>query len=199
MKKIFTSALIILLLCAANLLKAQKDYVITLTGDTLLGKIKKPFLDGLKFQEVGKKESIYISTEVYKEYHFSKDSTHYVAVKLSESKKLEFLKRLEYGKIQLFVRVLSNPGMMGAGGVMMGGGSTSYWYAGFDLDNLKEIKTNGLLGTRSQREKNFHSLIESYPELLEDFKNEKDFSIDMLRAYVKKYNYYFKYLKKDNA
>jgi len=199
MKKIFVNVIFLSVFLLSSHLKAQKDYVITLAGDTLLGKIRKPFLDGLKFQEAGKKESIYIGTEIYKEYYFSKDSTHYVAVKLSESKKLEFLKRLEHGKIQLFIKVVNGPGMMGAGGVMMGGNSTSYWYAGFSLDSLKEIKTNGLLGTRSQREKNFHSLIESYPELLEDFKNEKDFSIDMLRSYVKKYNYYFKYLKKDDA
>lgn len=198
MKKIFTSAFIIFSLFSVNLLKAQKDYVVTLAGDTLLGKIRKPFLDGFKFQETGKKETLPINVEAYKEYFKAKDSTHYVAVKVSASKKPEFLERLIFGKIQLFVKINNHPGSMnGATGVMLPGSNTSFWYAGFDVDSLREIKTSGLFGSRAEREKNFYSLIESYPELLEDFKKEKDFSFEMLKSYIRKYNYYFEHIKKE--
>jgi len=198
MKKISISAAVVfLLLLSFNALKAQKDYVVKLTGDTIFGKIRKPFLDGLKFQETGQKDSRYITLDEYKAYYRSKDSTHYVAVKIPGAKKYEFLERMEYGKLQLFVRVVSSPGTMGPGGVMTGGSSTSTWYAGFDLDSLLEVKTNGLLGSRSQREKNFDTLIGTYPELLEDFKKEKDFSFAMIRAYVRKYNYYHRQIKNE--
>ncbi len=199
MKKIFTSAFIIFSLFSVNLLKAQKDYVVTVAGDTLLGKIKKPFLDGFKFQETGKKETLPINVEAYKEYFKAKDSTHYVAVKISASKKPEFLERLIFGKIQLFQKTNSSPGTMsGSTGVMMSASmSTSYWYAGFNVDSVLEIKTSGMFGSRAEREKNFYSLIESYPELLEDFKKEKDFSFEMLKSYIRKYNYYFEHIKKE--
>jgi hypothetical protein len=199
MKKIFTGAFIVLSLLSANLLKAQKDYVVTLAGDTLLGKIKKPLLDGLKFQEKGKKEALAVNEEMYKEYFIAKDSTHYVAVKLSASKKPEFLKCLVFGKIQLFQKTNSSPGATsGATGVTMSMSmSTSYWYAGFNVDSVLEIKTSGMFGSRAEREKNFYSLIESYPELLEDFKKEKDFSFEMLRSYIRKYNYYFEHINKE--
>lgn len=198
MKKIsISAAAVFLLLLSFSALKAQKDYVVKLTGDTVFGKIRKPLLGSLKFEESDQKDGRNITLHEYKEYYRSKDSTHYVAVKIKGTKKYEFLERIEYGKLQLFVKVVSSPGSMGPGGVMTGGNSTSTWYAGFNLDSLLEVKTNGLLGSRLQREKNFDTLIGTYPELLENFKKEKDFSFAMIRAYVRKFNQYNKPIKNE--
>jgi len=198
MKKIFINAaftLVVLLFCVS--LKAQQDYVVTFTGDTLYGKIKKPLLDAFKFQEKGKKESTSITPEAYTEYYRAKDSIHYVAVMLPGASKSQFLERVVYGKIQMFVKVTNSPGAMGPGVTMTAGYSTASWYAGFNTNQLLEIKTSGLWGSRSKREKNFDSLISSYPELLEDFKKEKDFSFEMLKSYIRKYNYYYEHIKKE--
>ena len=197
MKKIFTSAFMILSLLSANLLKAQKDYVVTLAGDTLKGEVFTTLFGTVKFadQSTGKEQKI--TPANIKSYFISDDSLTYAAVKTSPNAKPEFLKRLLNGRIQLFQKINSSPGRMGAGGVMSVGTSTSYWYAGFNVDSLVEIKTNGLFGSRAEREKKFYALIESYPELLEDFKKEKNFSFEILKSYIRKYNYYFEHIKKE--
>lgn len=199
MKKIFTSAFIIFSLFSANLLKAQKDYVVTLAGDTLKGEVFTTLFGSVRFvdQNTGKEQKVSLAN--IKLYFISDDSLTYAAVKTSQDAKPQFLKRLLNGRIQLFQKTNSSPGgMSGSTGVMMSASmSTSYWYAGFNVDSLVEIKTSGLFGSRAERQKKFYALIESYPELLEDFKKEKDFSFEMLKSYIRKYNYYFEHIKKE--
>lgn len=174
---------------------AQKDYVILVNGDTVRGKMTKSLFGALKFKASGKAENEKLETNRFKEYFNSKDSSYFVALTLNKQRKPEFLERLENGKIKLYKSVVNYPGTVGARGVMTGGGSTETWYASKDDGELLEIKTSAILsGSRNEREKNFDALMASYPELLEDFKKEKSFSFDTLRAYIKKYNYYYKYM-----
>lgn len=169
-------------------LSAQSDYVVTFNGDTLHGNIKEPFLGKLKFKQTGKSEFEIIDVDKHSQYFISKDTINFVSIQLPQSKKREFLKRLEFGKIQLYEKFVSSPPTMATGGVMMGGGASFFWYAGFTPDQLLEIKTNSLLGSRTQRESNFDSLLRSRPELLDSFKKKKSFSAEILRYFIQRYN-----------
>lgn len=199
MKRIFSLLIFFSSLFVNNQTFAQNDYVVTLNGDTLKGKIKKAFLGGMKFKENGKSDNIDLNINNFKEYFTVKDSIYNLALGVGKKKEPEFLERLENGKIELFkYMVTSGGGMMRPGGGMSVGTTITTWYARKDGGDLLEIKTDGLLsGSRVEREKNFDFLIGSYAELLEDFKKEKSFSFDILRAYIKKYNYYYKYLVKN--
>jgi|GEM_PF-3158773 len=192
MKIIFISALILCSLLSANLLKAQKDYVVTLAGDTLKGEVFTTLLGSLKFadQSTGKEQKLtYANTKLY---FISDDSLTYVAVKTSPDAKPQFLKRVLGGRIQLFEKYITYAGRAGTAGP-----SNTFWYAIKGTETAIEIKTNNIFGSRTQRKENFNNLIADYPELLEDFRKEKDFSFEMLRSYIRKYNYYFEHIKKE--
>jgi hypothetical protein len=189
MNKLYLSYLMLFLIFIMHgNLSAQSDYIVTVKGDTLYGKIKDAFLGKLKFKQTGKIEFEVIDVDKHSQYFISKDTINFVSIQLPQSKKREFLKRLEFGKIQLYEKFVSHPTTTGTGGLMIGGGASFFWYAGFTTDQLLEIKTNSLLGSRAQRESNFDSLLRSRPELLDSFKKKKSFSADMLRYFIQRYN-----------
>lgn len=192
MKKIFTSALVIFSLFSVNLLKAQKDYVVTLAGDTLRGEVFTTLFGTVKFadQSTGKEQKVSIAN--VKLYFISDDSLTYAAVKTSPNAKPQFLKRLLDGRIQLFEQFTSSYAGPGRAGT-----SNTFWYAIKGIEATVEIKTNNIFGSRAQRKENFNNLIADYPELLEDFKKEKNFSFEILKSYIRKYNYYFEHIKKE--
>lgn len=192
MKKIFINAVIILSLVFTVSVKAQKDYVITVLGDTLKGEIKSTLLGGLKFLNNETKQKVNISVKEYSEYYTWKDSTSYVALTIPLKKGPVFLQRLENGEAQLFVYYITH--------VTGNGMSTSqtFWYVVKNNQKPLQVKAYSLLGSRKEREDNFYGIIGDYPELLQDFKNEKSYSFDMIRSYIKKYNYYHKFIKKES-
>jgi len=191
MKKNFINAIFLfVLLSASTIANAQKDYVVSLTGDTLIGNIKAPLFGPLKFIANEAKQKVDISIKEHLSYYTSKDSTAYIAVSIPLKNSPVFLQRLENGKVQLVVYYITH---VGANGI---GTSQTFWYAIKDNGKPLDVKASSLLGSRKERENNFYGIIGDYPELLEDFKNEKSYSFEMIRSYIKKYNYYYKYLKK---
>lgn len=172
---------------------AQKDYIVNNAGDTTRGQFKKQLIStGLKLKAIGKSQYEDVNYDDLSAYYKSKDSSSYVLKVIPTRKKPLFLQRLQNGKIKLYQHFIA--GTYG----YMGGGSPSQtiWYASKDDGELLEIKTNNVLGTREERKNNFFNLIGDYKELWDDFIAEKNFGYEMIESYIKKYNYYHKYIIK---
>lgn len=189
MNKISVNVIILLtFLLYSNLLRAQKDYVVTFKGDTLRGEVFTTLLGSVRFidQNTGKEEKVSRVGANIKLYFISDDSLTYVSVKTSPNTKPQFLKRLLDGRIQLFEKFVSH--YAPAGGVAP---SNSFWYAVKEDGPVLEIKTNNLFASRTQRKENFYSLLGDYPALLEKFEQEKAYSFDLIKSYIRTYNTYF--------
>ncbi|WP_316783622.1 hypothetical protein [Pedobacter frigiditerrae] len=192
MQRLILYFLFFSLIFFSSLSFAQKDYIVNNAGDTTKGQFKKQLISGLKFKPDGNSQYEDLNYDDLSAYYKSKDSSSYVLKVIPTGKKPIFLERLQNGKIKLYERFIA--GTYG----YMGGGSPSQtiWYASKDDGELLEIKTNNVLGTREDRKNNFFNLIGDYKELWDDFIAEKNFSYEMIESYIKKYNYYHKYLLK---
>ncbi|TCC91834.1 hypothetical protein EZ428_08785 [Pedobacter frigiditerrae] len=193
MQRIIINSLFLSLIFSSFFVFAQKDYIVNNAGDTTKGQFKKQLIStGLKFRANGKSQFEDVNYDDLSAYYKSKDSSSYVLKTIPTRKKPLFLERLENGKVKLYEHFIAGTsGYMGAGTA-----SQTIWYASKDNGDLLEIKTNNILGTREERKSNFYDLIGDYKELWNDFIAEKNFSYEMIESYIKKYNYYHKYLLK---
>jgi hypothetical protein len=165
-------------------------YIIKTNNDTIKCDFKKPLLGALKYRPVNSTQKFKKpSTDEVKEYFSTYDSTVYVALYTdTNSSNLNYLKRLEMGKICLYeediiVSTYSPNGFSGSN-------TNIYYYINKDSGVLKEIKSNTLIndGSRKKRKEYLLNLILDDMDLAEKFKNEKDFNLKTLRHYIHTYN-----------
>ena len=193
MQRIIINTLFISIIFSSFFVSAQNDYIVNKAGDTIKGQFKKQLMAfGVKFKAAGKSQFEDISYDDLSAYYKSKDSSSYELKTIPTRKKPLFLGRLQNGKVKLYEHFIAGTyGYMGRSTA-----SQTIWYASKDDGELLEIKTNNILGTREERKSNFFNLIGDYKELWDDFIAEKNFSYEMIESYIKKYNYYHKYLLK---
>lgn len=177
----------LLLTNLVNVAVAQTGYVVTLSNDTLHGEFKYPLLGNMIFIESKTNKQYTVSVKEFLEYYSSRDSINYVALKTPYQAKPIFLQRLENGKIKLFVEGMNHNFNFSG---MMSSSSQTFWYASKDGEKALDIKGNSAIKTRNERKQNLYNLIRDYPELLENFKREKGYDYETIRAYIKKYNDY---------
>lgn len=175
---------------------AQKDFIETLKGDTLRGKLRNGFVmgvgpaDELKFKKLEDSKFMTVKTDTLRSYFRSADSALFVLMKMPYAEEARLVKKLENGRIELFEDYSASSGMLSATGVYSARGSISTWYARLAGGQLLEIKTNDTAisgNKREQREKNLYSLLADDQQLLESFK-KKGFTFDNIRTCIKKYN-----------
>lgn len=194
MRRLIINSLFLSLIFSSFFVLAQKDYIVNNAGDTTRGQFKKQIISfGVKFKANGKSQFEEVNYDDLSSYYKSKDSSSYVLKTIPTRKKPVFLKRLQDGKVKLYEYFI--PGTYGYMGAVRTGSQT-IWYASKNDGELLEVKTNNIVGTREERKNNFYALIGDYKELWDDFIAEKNFSYEMIESYVKKYNYYHKYLLK---
>ncbi len=164
-------------------------YIIKTNNDTIKCDFKKPLLGALKYRPVNSTQKFKKpSTDEVKEYFSTYDSTVYVALYTdTNSSDLNYLKRLEKGKICLYEEDIIVQGY--ANGFMTSSTSV-YYYVNKDNGLLKEIKSNQLIndGSRKKRKEYLLNLILDDMDLAEKFRNEKDFNLKTLRHYIHTYN-----------
>ncbi|MEE1944640.1 hypothetical protein VRU48_05945 [Pedobacter sp. KR3-3] len=175
---------------------AQKDFIETLKGDTIRGKLRNGFVmgtgpaDELKFKKLEDSKFVTIKTDTLKSYFRSADSALFVLMKMPYAEEARLVKKLENGRIELFEDYSASSGAVSATGIYSARGTISTWYARLDGGQLLEIKTNdtAISGSkREQREKNLYGLLADDQQLLDKFK-KRSFSFDNIRDCIKKYN-----------
>jgi hypothetical protein len=180
MKKIFPT--VILLLFVFNSYAQHIGYVITSKNDTIpCFKVKKD-LFGVKYKANEKDDFTRIKTDNIKEYQLTKDSAIYIAKALKDGvSDIEFVQRLEYGKICLYEQIISG----------YNNTTTANWYANKDNGPVVMVKTSGLLlfgPDHSDRRKEFLNLINDDAKITSTYTAEDSFSFKTIRKYIQQYN-----------
>jgi hypothetical protein len=192
-----------------------KDYVITMKGDTIYGKIGSVKSNKVKiFVDTEKK--IYYPPQLYRIYNHKKEK-HYATsfielgiekIRDSDPKMYVIKEKVKLKKKPLFTEILhdgeiivynfrkqSGGGMiMGANGTMMNGFSSSsncYYALKRSTGEIAELKISGLLiGKMSKKNRylNLAKMIADEPELVAKLENEEKLNYDVFSNYIKEYN-----------
>jgi hypothetical protein len=167
--------------------KSQSDYIINNTGDTTYGKITHNVLKKPRFAANGK--TITCKPEMIREYYQSNRDRLVCSRNLPGEETPIFLDVLEKGKIMLYeietkMRTNTGTGMPNTSITS----TTTTWYAQKGVQQLREIKTNIISGSRADRKDALLFLINDNAELLARFKSEPSFSFEMIRKLIQDYN-----------
>ena len=182
--RIIFNALILLSIpfCGVFAQKPTFNYVLTVKGDTIKCDFKKPFMGKLRYVPLGSDKAIKITTDFIKEYYNAKDTVMVAAAILPNRTTPEFLNLLEWGKINMYQRVVITSGYVNS--------ITYYWYVNKGSGLLKELKTTTIFtdGSRKERKKMFSEMIADDEPLKGQFEADNDFSLKRLQYYIHTYN-----------
>ncbi|HTD99534.1 MAG TPA: hypothetical protein VK668_09605 [Mucilaginibacter sp.] len=164
--------------------KSIYNYVITNNNDTIRCEMRTTLFGAIKYQAITSTgKFIKVTTKEIKEYYTAKDSSTYVVVTLPEQDSPEYLKLLERGKISFYEKLIVSYSQYG-------NNRSYYWYVSKDGGPLKEIKSNTIFtdGSRKERREYLANLMAEDKALVDEFKNESDFSLKKLTYFIHKYN-----------
>lgn len=175
--------------------KAQKrDYVITANKDSVYCTISRSFFTGNSSYKVNDGKSVRIKPDEIKEFYSGDKDVKQRSVVKAGKKKHEFMTVLEDGKISLYQEITSNPGGMGANGVVYGGTSSTQWYIAKGNDTVTEVKNNDFSlaiifnKSRKHRKADFVEFISDNQAVYDKYKAEDKFSFKQVRDLVHIYN-----------
>jgi hypothetical protein len=198
--KIFPKILMIcniLVLASLNLKAQNKDYVITIRGDTLACTITTPaFVPNGKYKTAQMNRPREISENEIKEYYISKDRILYREVLKRPGKAASalFMVVLESGKINLYDETTNTTYMNSGpyGGVSSS--SSTVWYISKGSDTIKPIKNSDFsissvfFKSRKTRENVFAGMIMDNKEVYDKYLADDKFSFKQVRYLVHLYN-----------
>lgn len=170
-------------ICSITSAFAQKDYVVTLTGDTLRGRINADGLKDLKIRFADTLKKVKYKSSAILSYHVDKHNKDYESVQVPSKKDKLFLLRMETGKIVLYQLLESY-----SGGYPARSYTSINWYAAKEGEPLFEVKTNDLKGGRKERKDAFYKAIEDNPLVAQKYLAEDKFSFDQIRSIISEYN-----------
>ena len=198
--KIFPKILMIcnILVLASLSSKAQnKDYVVTIQGETLpctitssafthYGKYKTDQMDSPKE----------ISMDEIKDYYISKDRTLYRKVLKRPGKpgSAQFMAVLENGKINLYEEEITNTYMTSGPNGVTHSSSSAVWYISKGSDTLTAIKNEDFsissvfFKSRKTRENVFAAMIMDNKDVYDKYLADDKFSFKQVRDIVHLYN-----------
>lgn len=183
-------ACIFLLISAALTVHGQdnkEDYVVTMTEDTIYGKLTAGLLGRPKL--ITENDKITCNPKKIQAYYRASKKVTYRAILLPNHENNQWAEVLEDGAIKLYY-VNIDRYMAGGSGVGYTSSST-YWYASKVGVGLVEIKTSELaLGGigRKKRKEHVRALFEDDEVVLKAFEEIEEYSFDNLQKLIKLYN-----------
>ncbi len=205
----FSAILFFLLIFAAGNLRAQdsqRDYFITINSDTVFCRIKSVAATFSKHKLIFKEEngkSNQIPLDSVKAYFMAKDTATYVLKDLPKKisgKQRVYVKWIERGRINLYeyeseieTKTVGGNGIVGGNSTVVASGQDRYFYIDKGTDTLVQIKTDGMHGTgsRKDRMKAFLSNVSDCPAVVTELKYtdlEHNYDFTVLRGLIKLYN-----------
>jgi hypothetical protein len=191
MKTPFTKTFIFLTLLffTFNLKAQNRDYIITVKGDTINCKII-----GEKYKAEGMDNPKHISFYEIKEYYIAKDNILNRAVYLPEHRLPQFMTVLESGKINLYEHTKEYYHMNSFAGGMSYSTYITEWYIAKETDTVAIIKNSDIfLGAiffkpKKTRKNDFAEMIKDNKVIHDKFIAEDKFSIAQIRNLIHLYN-----------
>lgn len=176
-------------------LYAQTDYVIMNDGTKVMGEVQSQTTSKVKFKAVGEKKSKKFKSADIKEGYKAGYGV-FRSIVYAAGKKPAFLLVLEDGKIKLYEYYESSTSYYASGPYGAGNGTfgrtynnvNKTWYAQKDGNEIAQVKTNQIWGSRKTRKDRFFNLIEDNAHVAERYQNEDKFSFDFIRSLVIEYN-----------
>jgi len=178
MKKLSLSAF--LFICVfTKLAGAQGGYVINQKNDTIrCYEVKTNSFDKVKFKVKAKDAIQTAYPDVIKEFQTSSDSSIFVAKRVFDTVKGNYLKWIERGRIN-FYKIISRA-------------NDYYWYASKNNDSLHCLRIDyykGVLNSGNKKlKKIFIEMISDQPALLAEFKANNDYDADTIQTVIANYN-----------
>ena len=164
--------------------KSIYNYVINTHNDTIKCEMRTTLFGAVKYQPIASNgKFIKVTTKEIKEYYTAKDSSTHVAITLPDRNDPEYVKLLERGKINLYEQLVVSYSQYGSN-------RNYYWYISKDNSPLKQIKSNTIFtdGSRKERREYLAGLMAEDQAVVDEFKNESDFSLKKLTYFIHKYN-----------
>jgi len=164
---------------------AQAGYIITQKGDTIKGEVKLPAFGRPKFKPANKANFRSFNPDTLREYQLTKDSAIFSLKSIPVSSanlvsKVQPLRRLEHGAINLYEYVASS------------GAQISTWYVSKGADSLIALKTSDLLlagnGSKKDRRQMLSNLFADQHDIQKAFDESGKFDFDTIRHYIHSYN-----------
>lgn len=191
MKALFAQTVLCfaLLFFTSNLKAQNRDYLITIKGDTLNCKI-----NGEKYKADGMDKPKRISFYEIKEYYIAKDNLLCRAVYLPEHRLPQFMTVLESGKINLYQQTNEYYQMNSVQGGMSYSTSITDWYIAKETDTVTIVKNSDIsLGaiffkSKKTRKNDFAEMLKDNKAVYDKFIAEDKFSIGEIRNLIHLYN-----------
>lgn len=175
-------------------LPTEKDYIVTLKGDTLKGDIRSQTQKGVRFKKKGNKKFEKIPASEIQSFFIFWGTTRYVYKDLRSNGDLLLSEVLEEGSIILYeIRTYTNtytPTIPLGTGISIGSGivrsGNIVWFAE-KQEGGKIIEINSYSGNKEGRKNLFMNFIADQPFLVDRLNKEK-FNVELVRSLIKEYN-----------
>lgn len=191
MKLMLISILMLFVNCFAYQLYAQTDYIINNDNAKIMGEVKSHNVSKVKFIPAGEKKVQKFNASQIKEAYQAGHGV-FRSIVTAEGKKPAFLQVLEDGKIKLYeyyegTMMYSAP-MSGAAGGFAYNNIKKRWYAQKDAEEIVEVKSNGIWGSRKDRKDNFLNMVKDNTHVATRYEKADKFSFDFVRSLISEYN-----------
>jgi hypothetical protein len=172
-----------------NYVYAQRDYVITNSGDTLRCVVNGPSIFGI-YKYSFNNNTVKITLRNTKEFFIANKDLTMAAVFIDNYSTPMFMKVIEKGQIRLFEIIMNNG--YSAGNTPIANSSME-WFVSKGSDTVSLLKYNGtasLMGFRGtkRRQNDFIEMIKDNKNVYDKYVAEDKFSFKQIRNLVHLYN-----------